>query len=569
MRPLAAPAVLLALALSIPACVETRPFLANVPPSAANAPAARCLSIVGWNDLHGQLDPEHPIIDTGRVPAGGVVALADQLASIRATGDTVMVLDAGDQFTGPLASTMAEGAPVVEAYRLLGVDASAIGNHEFDFGPVGPDKVMAPAGVGDEAGPNGPRGALLARMAEAPYPFLSANVHKKGGAETGWPKHKGSMVIERSGFKVGVVGYTTHQTPATTLALNVADLDFTTGAGARVAKEIRAVRAEGASLVVLLAHASLEGDLPQTPGDDHVHKGELAALVKDLGPDRPDVIIGGHRHAWMLGRVDGIPIVSNDWHGVGLSRIRYCQSSGGAPRLEGIERRTAMAVSPPLSELGARVAAAMAPWQEKVKALAEEPVATLGRICEPKAPNGTAFADQVARAQIERTADFAPVPAGAPVVGLTNIGSLRANIGPGLVRFNDVFAVAPFENTVAACGTTRAGLLRFVQNALKKDSSRDRFPLGVAGAKVKVKRAPDRTLSLVSVEVDGQPKGMKDDAPVWLAISDFMLFGGDGLLDGVTCKPQITSQVRIRDAWRKTLEREKACDGGSKNVTVE
>ncbi len=52
----------------------------------------------------------------------------------------MVLLDAGDEFTGPLPSTMAEGAPVVEAYKILGVDAAAIGNHDFDFGPVGYDK---------------------------------------------------------------------------------------------------------------------------------------------------------------------------------------------------------------------------------------------------------------------------------------------------------------------------------------------------------------------------------------------------------------------------------------------
>src|SRR5579859_4888945 len=76
----------------------------------AQAPAApACLSIVAWNDLHGQISPDDPVVDTGRLPAGGVTALADQLAAVRGTGDAVVVLDAGDLFTGPLASAMAEG----------------------------------------------------------------------------------------------------------------------------------------------------------------------------------------------------------------------------------------------------------------------------------------------------------------------------------------------------------------------------------------------------------------------------------------------------------------------------
>ena len=532
------------------------------------APAGpHCLSIVAWNDLHGQISPEKPLLDTGGVLAGGVVALADQLSAIRATGSTVVVLDGGDQFTGPLVSSMAEGAPIVEALGLLGVDATVIGNHDFDFGPVGSDKVSAPFGVGDEAGPNGPRGALLQRMTQASYPFLSANIRKSGGAPTAWPKLKAWVMIERGGFKIGVVGYTTRDTPSATLKPNVADLDFSTDAATHVAAAIRAARAAGASPVVLLAHASIDGDLPTSLEDGETHQGELAKLAVDLGPDKPDLIVGGHRHVWMLGRVSGVPIVSSDWHGVGLSRSEFCSSDGGPPRLVGIDRRVAMAASPPLSPLGAQVAAAMTPWEQKVKVIADASVGTLPRICQPKAPEGTAFADQAARAQAETVAATSP-PAGVPVVGLANIGLLRSSIGPGAVTFNDVFAVLPFEDTVATCGTTRAGLTRVLQNALKKDTARDRFPLGVWGAKVTIRRAADRTPSLVSVRIEGQPTGA-DDAPVWLALNDFILFGGDDLLVGVTCTPSATSQIGLRDAWRHVLEREKRCDGASTNILLQ
>jgi 5'-nucleotidase len=565
---MAAPRSLAALlaVFALSSCAEA-PLSPETPPAPSPSAGPRCLSIAAWNDVHGQLGADNPTIDTGRLAAGGVVALADQLSALRATGDAVVVLDAGDDYTGPLASTMNEGAPVVEAYRLLGVDAAALGNHDFDFGPVGYDKVTAPPGVGDEAGPAGPRGALLARMSEATYPFLSANVQKKGGQATGWPGHKASTIVERSGFRVGVVGYTTEETPITTLRPNVLDLDFTTNAGARVAQAIRELRAQGADPVVLLSHASIEGELPVSLADTSPHQGEIARLVDALGPDKPDVIVAGHRHAWMLGRVRGVPIVSSDQHGVGLARIRFCKAPS-KPTLEGIERRVAVATSPPLSDLGVKVASAMAAWEQKVKPIADEPVGTLPRTCEPKAPDGTAFADQVARGAVENIAAAAAPPAGVPVVGLANIGSLRAPIGPGKITFADVFTVLPFENTVAACGTTRAGLVRLVENALKQDATRERFPLGVSGVRVEVKRAPDKTLSLVSLQIEGEPKDAKPDTPVWLALSDFILFGGDKLLEGVTCKPAATSQLRIREAWRKVIEREKSCDGPSRNVVV-
>src|SRR5262245_1184665 len=118
------------------------------PPAPAAPEGPRCLSLVAWNDLHGQIGPDLVALDTGKVPLGGVIALADQVAQLRAMHDAVVTLDAGDLFTGPIESTMSEGAPIIDAYKVLGVDVAAIGNHEFDFGPIGYERVTAPAELG-------------------------------------------------------------------------------------------------------------------------------------------------------------------------------------------------------------------------------------------------------------------------------------------------------------------------------------------------------------------------------------------------------------------------------------
>ena len=85
---------------------------AERPVSPAKETPATCLSIAAWNDMHGQLGPDEVQVDATRVPAGGVIAVADQVAALRATTDVVVVLDAGDLFTGPLDTTVAEGAPI-------------------------------------------------------------------------------------------------------------------------------------------------------------------------------------------------------------------------------------------------------------------------------------------------------------------------------------------------------------------------------------------------------------------------------------------------------------------------
>lgn len=537
-------------------------------PAPVLAPAATveadnsCLSIGAWNDLHGQIQPIDLWMDTGTVPAGGVIALADAIGDLRATTDTVVLLDAGDLFTGSLESTLAEGAPIIEAYRVLGVDAVAVGNHEFDFGPVGYTKLTAAAGAGD-TGPLGKRGALRARMASASFPFLSANIHQRNGAPLGWPDFAASTHVRRGGFDVGVVGYTTKETEVTTSAANIDDLDFVTHAGASVAAEIRALRASGASPIVLLAHASLDGPLPQSldapaASADPVH-GELATLIASLGADRPDVIVAGHRHAWMLGRVDGIPVVSSDRQGLGLARIRFCRDHR-VISLRSIERVAVLAASPPRTELGRQVAAHTAPWLEAVKASGDAFVTTLPRDCPMQAVDGTAGAEQVALAMAANAQVTTP-PRGVPIVALVNAGALRAPLHKGVIRFEDLFRTFPFEITLSGCETTREGLLHIVHNALANPSAWKHLPFAIAGAELTIAHAENGSPSLVSLALEHETRPGPGSEPVWLVTPDFVLDGGDGFMEGVVCTRTTRTSVRIRDVWRERLiSQPDACD---------
>ncbi len=541
---------------------------ACAPPARRAAPEA-CLTVGAWNDLHGQIQADQPFVDTGVLPAGGVIALADAIADLRATTDPVLLLDAGDLFTGPLESTMAEGAPIIEAYRAIGVDAVAIGNHEFDFGPAGYAAVYARPGD-DQTGRLGPRGALQERMRAASFPFLSANIHRTDGTRPHWPNFGASLHLHRGAFDIGVVGYTTQETPSTTSHANVSGLDFSTAASASVAAEIRALRASGASPVILLAHASLDGALPQAldAAPSEPEHGELATLIAGLGRDRPDVIIAGHRHAWMLGRVDGIPTVSSDQHGVGLARLRFCRTTGAA-ELRSIERVAVLAATPPRTQLGREVAAVTAPWIAAVKARGDELVAALPRDCPVRSVNGTAGAEQVAQSMLAQAPDIAMKPDGVPVVALVNIGAIRAPLRKGVVRYSDLFRSFPFETTVSVCRTTREGFAHILKNALLDPSAWKEFPFALAGARATVDLAQNGALSLLGYTIDTDPGSLETTSPVWVVIPDFILDGGDGFLNGVECTTTARSSVRIRDAWREVLARDPdGCGGAPTNVVI-
>src|SRR5262245_42101111 len=96
------------------------------------------ISVLATNDVHGRLS-QLPLF-------GGYVA--NVRAARAVDGGGVLLLDAGDMFQGTLASNLSEGAAMLRGYAALGYSAAALGNHEFDFGPVGP--ACTPARADDD-----------------------------------------------------------------------------------------------------------------------------------------------------------------------------------------------------------------------------------------------------------------------------------------------------------------------------------------------------------------------------------------------------------------------------------
>ncbi|MGA1489786.1 MAG: metallophosphoesterase, partial [Planctomycetota bacterium] len=88
--------------------------------------------ILHWNDFHGQVYPMR--FSSGEV--GGIRAIS---AVVRAEAATVgeenlLVLDAGDWYQGTPEGMLPEGRMIIDLFNALGVDATTIGNHDFDLG---------------------------------------------------------------------------------------------------------------------------------------------------------------------------------------------------------------------------------------------------------------------------------------------------------------------------------------------------------------------------------------------------------------------------------------------------
>src|SRR3989338_5632658 len=93
---------------------------------------AQTIHIVSTTDLHGHLLPQK---DQQGHLFGGIDLMAGYFNVAREDDPETLFLDSGDLFQGTIISNSHDGASVIKWMNYVGYTASAVGNHEFDFGP--------------------------------------------------------------------------------------------------------------------------------------------------------------------------------------------------------------------------------------------------------------------------------------------------------------------------------------------------------------------------------------------------------------------------------------------------
>ncbi len=187
--------------------------------------------------------------------------------------DRYLILSGGDNWTGPAISTWFEGESTVDVMNAMEYDASAIGNHEFDFKVEG----------------------LYDRIEQADFPYLSANIREKASGEI--PDFATPYIIKDiDGVIVGILGLTTITTPWTTFPDHVADYDFIDYATA-LEEVVPKVKADGAELLIVTGHICYP---------------EIVALAPTLVELGISVIGGGHCHNDLVGEIlNGVAVIKS------------------------------------------------------------------------------------------------------------------------------------------------------------------------------------------------------------------------------------------------------------------
>jgi 5'-nucleotidase / UDP-sugar diphosphatase len=240
----ASSALAAALALGAAACDETKPEGGAGATGAGGAAAAAgvrtSITLLVTADENGAL---LPTAEEGANKGGGAAELMGLWVRnekhcpgpVKAGGTpscpdgATIALSAGDHFGGAPISNLFSGESTAQAMKQLGYSASALGNHEFDFG----------------------RDAFKKYAADASLPYVAANVTADADAKS--LGFKPFVVVERKGVKVAVVGLASVTSAQSTMPNRFSGLTLEPYEAA-LAKAVPDAWAAGADAVVVLAH---------------------------------------------------------------------------------------------------------------------------------------------------------------------------------------------------------------------------------------------------------------------------------------------------------------------------
>jgi 5'-nucleotidase len=466
------------------------------------------LHILHINDLHSRIQPINRFDSTCDAQDdaagecfGGVARVATAINTLRdeltAAGQSVIVLDAGDQFQGSFMYTTYRGAAEAEFMQAIGFDAMAVGNHEFDDGP-----------------------AALAEFIDAvDFPVVSGNLDLMQ-SDLLRDRVADHVVLEVNGMQVGIVSALATNTAETSSpGPNVTFQDEV----AALQADVDALTEQGVEIIIALTHVGLPRDI------------EIAQNVTGL-----DVIVGGHSHTYLSSSDDDaqgqypiwvanddavmVPVVQAYAYSKYLGHLVVTFDDAGFVTAASGDTMVLDASVTPDADIAARVAELAGPIEQAMQVVIGQSTAPIEgdrAICRAME---CSMGNLVTDAMLDHVADQ------GIQIAIQNGGGLRASIDQGDITMGEVFTVLPFQNTLATFELTGANIIASLENGVSEVADgAGRFPQ-VAGLRYvwDANAEPGNRILSVEVATDGGFAPIDPVAVYGVVSNNFMRGGGDG-----------------------------------------
>ncbi|WP_423058939.1 bifunctional metallophosphatase/5'-nucleotidase [Brevibacterium linens] len=482
------------------------------------APEGTKVQLLNITDFHGRISE-----------AGAQVAsvVEEERAKFGTGGDNMGtgVLSTGDNIgASTYTSSSQNDKPTLDVLNAIGVQTSAVGNHEFD------------KGIDD----------LTGRVSDAAdFPYSAANVYDKGTENVvdGLDEYS---IVDVGGVSIAVIGVVTKDTASLVSPDGIADLEFgdPTDAVNRVAEDLENLpEDEQPDMTVVEAH--LGASSTESLEDAKASNAEFKKLVTEADAS-VDAMFTGHTHmpyafeAPVPGEPDRTrPVIEAGSYGEYVGQVTMRVDGNSNWQASGIDLIDTEDKSYD-SEVVDKVAGIISDAEEKAKELGSEVTGTISEDITRATKDGEedrgaestlgnlvadALKEGVEETQLEE-ADF----------GVTNAGGLRTDLLCDQIYNNEdkcevtvaeLNGVLPFANdhgVVTLKGEDVIGV--FEEQWQPDDASRPFLHLGVSDdVDVVYDSDADKGEHVKSVKVDGEEIDPNKDYRV--ATLSFLAAGGD------------------------------------------
>lgn len=472
------------------------------------------ITILHTNDHHGHFWRS----EYGEYGLAAQKTLVDIIRKeVAQEGGSVLLLSGGDINTGVPESDLQDAEPNFRGMNLIGYDAMAVGNHEFD----------------------NPLTVLRQQEKWAKFPFLSANIYQKS---TGERLFKPWAIFTRQDIKIAVIGLTTDDTAKIGNPEYFTDIEFR-----KPAEEAKVViqelnMNEKPDVIIATTHMGHydNGDHgSNAPGDVEMARslpaGSLAMIV---GGHSQDPVCMASENKKQVNYVPGTPCAPDKQNGIWIVQAHEWGKYVGRADFEfrngemkmvnyqlipvNLKKKVTwdngkserVLYTPEIAE-NPQMLSLLTPFQNKGKAQLEVKIGSVNGLLEGDRSKvrfvQTNMGRVILAAQIARTgADF----------GVMSGGGIRDSIEAGDITYKSVLKVQPFGNIVVYADMSGKEVVDYLTAVAQMKPDSGAYPQ-FANVSFVAKEG-----KLTDLKIKGEPV---DPAKTYrMATLSFNATGGDG-----------------------------------------
>ncbi|EMZ3864900.1 bifunctional UDP-sugar hydrolase/5'-nucleotidase [Salmonella enterica] len=488
--------------------------LASQPAQAYEKDKTYKITILHTNDHHGHFWRS----EYGEYGLAAQKTLVDSIRKeVAQEGGSVLLLSGGDINTGVPESDLQDAEPDFRGMNLIGYDAMAVGNHEFD----------------------NPLTVLRQQEKWAKFPFLSANIYQKS---TGERLFKPWAIFTRQDIKIAVIGLTTDDTAKIGNPEYFTDIEFR-----KPAEEAKVViqelnMNEKPDVIIAATHMGHydNGDHgSNAPGDVEMARslpaGSLAMIV---GGHSQDPVCMASENKKQVNYVPGTPCAPDKQNGIWIVQAHEWGKYVGRADFEfrngemkmvnyqlipvNLKKKVTwdngkserVLYTPEIAE-NPQMLSLLTPFQNKGKAQLEVKIGSVNGFLEGDRSKvrfvQTNMGRVILAAQIARTgADF----------GVMSGGGIRDSIEAGDITYKSVLKVQPFGNIVVYADMSGKEVVDYLTAVAQMKPDSGAYPQ-FANVSFVAKEG-----KLTDLKIKGEPV---DPAKTYrMATLSFNATGGDG-----------------------------------------